>query len=242
VGYGSPSAVNIAIRHFRRLVAALAALAAGACSPAAPVAPAESAATTSPDGAPRPLNLGDGKFERVAEANGVTVFERPHSSMIRIGAQGRLPAPPEQVLAVLLDYPRHVAVLERLGESRVLERGDNWLLVYERLSLPVVDDRDFTMRVTWGKQADRHWIRYRTEPSGPPPVDGVVRITRNHGGWDLLPADGGQATLARYESSIDMAGALPLWMTRSGAADELPALFQAMCGLLPPPYSDRCRK
>jgi hypothetical protein len=162
--------------------------------------------------------------------------------MIRIGAQGRLPAPPAQVLDTLLDYSRHAAVLERVAECRVLERGQGWLVLYQRLTLPVIDDRDFTLRVTWGKQADRHWIRYRTEPAGPPPVDGVVRVTRNYGGWDLLPADGGRATLARYQSNMDMAGSLPVWMSQSGAADELPTLFRSMCSLLPQPHSRRCRQ
>ena len=107
--------------------------------------------------------------------------------------------------------------------------------------MPSIDDRDFTLRLTWGQAGDRHWTRFRTVPSGPPPVDGVVRVTRHFGGWDLLPADGGQATLARYQSNIDMAGSVPAWMTQSGAADELPAMFRSMCRLLPQPHSEQCR-
>lgn len=232
--------VGVSTRHVARLLSSLAVLALAACGPSAPLAPAQSPDATSPDSAPRPLNLGDGKFERVGEADGVSVFQRREESLISIGAEGRLPAPPEQVLAALLDYSQQVAAIERLGECRVLERGDDWVVVYQRLALPVIDDRDFTLRVTWGKDGDRHWTRFRTDRAGPPPVDGVVRVKRHFGGWDLRPADGGQATLAQYQSNIDMAGSLPVWMTRSGAADELPAFFRSMCSLLPQPYSNRC--
>jgi len=230
------AAVRVAGRWLVGITMALAM----ACSSAAPRdvegPPAEAA------GVPQPLELGDGPYERAGDKDGVAVFERAGSSLIRIGAEGRLPAPPEQVLTALLDYSRHADVLERLAECRVLERGEDWLVVYQRLGLPVIDDRDFALRLTWGKAADRHWIRYRTVSAGPPPTAGVVRVTRHFGGWDLLPAEGGRATLARYQSNIDMAGSVPGWMTKSGAADELPALFRSMCRLLPPPYTDRCRR
>ncbi|MBW2523283.1 MAG: SRPBCC family protein [Deltaproteobacteria bacterium] len=222
------------------MAAGLALLASVAGCSGASTDPVQPSVVTAVDSAPPSLNLGDGKFERVGETDGVTVFERRDASLISVGAQGPLPAPPETVLAALLDYSRHAEVLERLAECRVLERGDDWLVVYQRLGLPVIDDRDFTLRLNWGHDAERHWIRYRAVPEGPPPVDGVIRVTRHFGGWDLLPADGGKTTRARYQSNIDMAGAVPLWMTRSGAADELPALFRSMCSLLPKPYSDRC--
>ena len=226
-----------------RWLMVLAMLGAVACGPATkePVVTTLADPSSAPedDGPPKPLELRDGPFELVRESDGVSVFQRSDPSLISVGAEGKLPAAPEQVLTALLDYSRHPAVLERLDEARVLKRGEHWLVVYQRLGLPVIDDRDFILRYRWGKEGDRHWIRYRTT-QGPAPVDGVIRVTRHFGGWDLIPVDGGEATLARYVSNIDMGGALPLWMTQGGAADELPAMFRAMCGLLPAPASSKC--
>jgi hypothetical protein len=171
-------------------------------------------------------------YERVGVVRNVALFEHDDPELIMIGAEAKLPAPPSAVRDVLLDYPRHPSVLERVAEATVLEKGDHWLLVYRRLRLPLVDDRDFTIRVTWGEDGGVLWIRYRTSPGGPPPQAGVVRVTRHLGEWRLFPADDGRATLARYESNIDMGGSLPMSMSRSGAVDELPALFEGMCTLL----------
>jgi hypothetical protein len=236
------------IRLGRWLLLGFAVTVAGGCG-SATTDPVRTAATSAPleseamppDGPPPPLRLADGPYEQAGETDGVTVYEHRESELISVGAEGELPAPPEIVLAALLDYSRHAAVLERLEQCRVLRRGEDWLVVYQRLGLPLIDDRDFTLRLTWGKEADRIWIRFRTEPNGPAPVDGVVRVTRHFGGWDLFPADGGKATLGRYTSNIDLAGSLPGWMTKSGATDELPAYFRAMCSLLPAPHSDKCK-
>lgn len=179
-------------------------------------------------------------FERLAEDGGVVVYADSSSDLIRVGAEGRFPAPPEQVLAALLDFPRHAKVLDRVSESRTIAEGPNWLRLYQRLSLPVISDRDFTLQVTWGERDGWRWIRYRATRKGPAPLDGVVRVTHNHGGWDLLPTDSGKATLARYQSNLDLAGSLPTWMSRPGAIDELPSLFLSMCGLLPESYAQAC--
>jgi len=224
------------------LAAAVAAmtLACLGCAGHRPVTVAETPPLADDDGTPRPIAFQGSSFKQVASVGDVVVYEQSVSSLIRIGAEGRFPAPPAEVLAVLLDYPRHAEVLERVSECRVLDRGSNSLRLYQRLALPIVDDRDFALEVTWGQQAEWRWIRYRAARHGPPLRDGVVRVTRNSGGWDLRPIEGGAATLARYRSELDLAGMLPSWVTSSGAADELPSMFQSMCKLLPKPYSDRC--
>lgn len=211
-----------------------------ACATATPPPRGLALPPDSAGGPPRGLRLAEARFERVAKVDGISIFEHPTSDLIRIGAEGRLPAPPSEVQKVLLDFPRHADVLERVAVCRILSRGPNELSLYQRLELPVVSDRDFTLRVTWGEAPARRWIRYRAVRAGPPAEDGVVRVTRNHGGWDLLPIEGGRATWARYQSNLDLAGSLPVWMTKSGAVDELPSLFRAMCRLLPSPYAREC--
>jgi hypothetical protein len=151
---------------------------------------------------------------------------------VRIAAEGRIQAPPAAVRAALLSYNRHAGAVARVLESRVLSRGEGWLRVYQRLSLPIVSDRDFTLLVRWGSRGKLDWLHWQVAPGhGPPPREGVVRVALNQGTWQLYPVDGARATHARYMLRLDLAGSLPRFLARSGAGKEVPALFGAICRL-----------
>ena len=167
-------------------------------------------------------------YEWISKQRGVDVFKHRSKKIIKLGAEGRIAAPPASLLSVLLDYEGQRGRIERLTESRVLARGAGWLLVYQRLNLPVISDRDFVLRVTWGVKGRDPWIRYSAvDDVGPKPRAGVVRVTRHEGGWQLRrTADGG--TQVRFQTAIDLGGWLPMWLARSGAGKELPALFSSV--------------
>lgn len=172
-------------------------------------------------------------YDLVVEDGGVSVFRDANASTIRLVAQGRLEAPPERVRAALLDYERHVGVVSRVSESRILERRTTGLLVYQRLSLPVVSDRDMTLRVTWGGDQRDGWIAYEAVADGGPAVpDGVVRLDHYRGRWRLKAADGGRATIARLTIDMDMGGSLPPRLAAANAGKDIPALFDAIATLL----------
>jgi hypothetical protein len=171
-------------------------------------------------------------YEVIKRRDGVTVYKHRTASEIRLAAETQLPASPDQVMAALLDYPGQVGHIKRLAESRVLARGRNWVRVYQRLSLPVIDDRDFTLQVTWGRDREVRFIDYHTVAAGPPPRSHVVRVSLHEGTWLLRALDGGRSTLVRFTVRMDMAGSVPRWMVRGGSAKELPSLFQSVRGLL----------
>jgi hypothetical protein len=103
------------------------------------------------------------------------------------------------------------------------------MLVYQRLDLPVISDRDFVLKVTWGKEGGKRWVRYRTVRGvGPAPRDGVVRVKHHQGSWQLTPTRRGEATLVRFQVSIDLGGWLPKSLARSGSGDEVPELFHVL--------------
>lgn len=179
--------------------------------------------------------LSSSAFETIAQEKGVRVYKHRTSEIIRIGAEGRFPAPPEQVRQALLDYPRQVGTIARLSEARVLSRAERALYVYQRLNLPVIDDRDFVLHVRHGADGEMRWVSYwAVTDRGPRPRDGVVRVTNHRGTWVLEPTDNGRATRVRYQVSIDLGGMLPRWMARAGAGRELPELFGAICRLSRP--------
>jgi hypothetical protein len=168
-------------------------------------------------------------FERVGEREGVVVYRRAGARFIELAAEGELPAPPERVLGLLTDYETHVRWVKGLGESRVLSRGEGTLDVYQRLSLPMVSDRDFTLRVTWGGDGEARWLRFTVhDAAGPAPRSGIVRVTTHDGEWELAASGGGTRTRATYRLRLDLGGAIPSWIARSHALKDVPGLFSAI--------------
>ena len=104
--------------------------------------------------------------------------------------------------------------------------------MYQRLNLPVISDRDFTLVVHWGHEPGTQWVTFdAASAQGPPPRRGIVRVTEHSGSWQLVPVEGGRATFVRFQSRIDFSGSVPRWMVRGGAAKELPNLFANLCRL-----------
>jgi len=193
---------------------------AGAASPDAPPPPDRMSAP------PPASSLSGEGFVLLGEEKGVKVYRREKRPGIELAAEGKIGAAPERVRRVLVDYPSHPRWQKHLKENRVLAFGEGSLDVYQRLSLPVLDDRDFTLHVTWGKDVDVSWTRFAVANArGPAPVSGVVRVTQQEGGWRLEPADGGSATHAVYRCYIDLAGSFPAWMGKRQATSDLPELF-----------------
>jgi hypothetical protein len=208
----------------RTILAALAGLPALVVS----AAPAEG-------GAPAPASaLGAEGFYAVGEDRGVKVYRRDKRAGIELAAEGSFAAPPEQVRRVLLDYPNHQRWQKHLKENRVIARGPDHLVVYQRLDLPILDDRDFTLHVTWGADASVLWMRFAAaNERGPKPISGVVRVTAHEGGWRLEPGGGGKGTRAVYRFHIDLAGSVPSWLGKGQATSDLVDLFEKIRSQLP---------
>ena len=166
--------------------------------------------------------------------DGVTVYKHRFSSLIKLGADGVFHGTPAQVTAALLDYNHHAGTVGRVSDSKILKRGEGWLVVYQRLSLPIISDRDFMLKVTWGSKDGLHWIRFRCHKGkGPRSPDGVIRLSHHRGSWQLRATADGKRTKARFQVSTDMSGDLPRWIARSGADGSIPDLFQAIQKLIP---------
>lgn len=192
--------------------------------------------------APVRVTLEKSKFETIGTQRGVTVYKHRKAKNVRVGAVGRIPAPPADVQRAVLDYEGQLGKIARLSESRVLERKGSSLLVYQRLNLPIIDDRDFTLRVKRGKDGAKRWVSYwAVKRGGPAKRDGVVRVTHHQGAWEMRPTAGGKHTLVRFETTIDMAGSVPRILLRTGAGKELPDLFASICQLsVPAEEQDQC--
>jgi uncharacterized protein YndB with AHSA1/START domain len=168
-------------------------------------------------------------YERVGEKAGVEVYRRAGHA-IDLAAEGDIDAPPDVVLKVLTDYGSHPKWVHGLSVSRVLDRTSSALDVYQRLHLPMLDDRDYAMHVEWKRAGDEREIHFATtnDKCPGPPDKGVVRVPLHQGSWRLEPVDGGRHTHAVYRFRMELGGSLPMWMARGRAAKDVPALFEAI--------------
>ena len=166
-------------------------------------------------------------YLEVATRDGVVVLQREKATGIDLIAEGQFDAPPAAVLALLLDYERAPQFVKGVTESRILSRGPAELLVYQRLSLPIISDRDVTIRVTSGADGEVRWLAFKAaNEDGPPPRSGIVRIPVDEGGWRLTPTADGKATRARYSVKLDLGGSLPRFIGKGRAGADIPALFE----------------
>src|SRR5260370_41770089 len=95
--------------------------------------------------------LVEATFVSIGGQDGVAVYLRKDSAAIELAAVGEFEAPPAEVQAALLDYGAHVRINKHLAESTVLSRTPGEELVDQHLKLPVIKDRDFTLRVRWNE-------------------------------------------------------------------------------------------
>jgi hypothetical protein len=200
--------------RFPAVIALVAGAALGAPADAAPAAPAPGSALP-----------GEG-FALLGEEKGIKIYRRDKRPGIELAGEGAIAGPPERARRVLLDYAGHPRWNKHLKESRIVARGADFVDVYQRLGLPILDDRDYTLHVTWGDEGGVFWLRFVTaNERGPAPVQGVVRVTQHTGSWRLDPDAGGAATRAVYRFHLDLAGSFPSWMGKGQAQGDVAALF-----------------
>jgi hypothetical protein len=171
------------------------------------------------------------KLARIGGHDGVDVYQSKGGA-IELAAVGEFDAPPSEVEAVLLDYAAQRRINPNLAESVVLERHAGEQLVYQHLKLPVLKDRDFTLRVIWNAGQATGLSFSIDHAQGPPPSAKAVRMTRLTGQWVLKPIRGGRATQAFYHLELDFSGSVPRWMVLGGAAKDLPNVFVGIRKLL----------
>jgi len=113
-----------------------------------------------------------------------------------------------------------------LGEGftrTVLHRDGDDSVTYIKMQMSLVKDRDVALRSNWGFDEKRGVYRdeWRTANEEAPPLpDGVVRMTKSEGFWELTPVDAGHTRVV-YESHADPGGRVPSWIANSILGDQV---------------------
>ncbi len=173
-------------------------------------------------------------WSQESTGHGVAIHSRARagSSIREFRAVGTIDAPPSAVFAVLDDSEAYPSFMPYTSECRVLKRDKDTVLAYQRLELPIVSDRDYTLRSKhqrWsGPDGPIYWIRW--EPAndlGPAEKPGVQRVNVCEGGWLLEPNDAG-GTRAIYTIYTDSGGTIPPMLANNGSRMAIRKVFDAI--------------
>ncbi len=175
-----------------------------------------------------------GEWIEDSTAKGITIYSRARegTAVKEFKGVGTIEAPAKTVFAVLDDSEAYPTFMPYTSEVRVLKREKDTVLAYQRLELPLVSDRDYTLRSkneTWVGR-DGPIFRIRWEPAndlGPAEKSGVLRVNVCEGGW-LLEPDGNGGTKATYSIYTDSGGTLPPFVANNGSRIAIRKVFEAI--------------
>jgi len=175
-------------------------------------------------------NLGEWKL--VSDKDGVALYRRQRPRSYESKAIGEIAASTDLVHAVLDDVESYTTFMPYTAECRVLKREADSVVAYQRLSVPLVSDRDYTVRVRKSSKKVEQGTRYLSEwetdnAAGPPEKRGVIRVTLCEGSW-LLEPTGPNTTRATYTIYTDSGGLIPSFIKNSGSQVGIRKLFVAL--------------
>jgi hypothetical protein len=122
-------------------------------------------------------------------------------------------------------------------EAKVLsrEREDKVILFYSKISTPLVDRRDYLIRLIdesdWkdGKGFLKvSWTVVNDKDDLVPVKKDVVRVRVNDGYWLLEPREEGKKTFATYYIYTSPGGSIPNFIANQGNSIAVPKVFDAI--------------
>jgi ribosome-associated toxin RatA of RatAB toxin-antitoxin module len=175
-----------------------------------------------------------GEWKVVSTSDNVALYRRPRPGPghYESKAIGEIAAPIAVVRAVVDDVDSYSRFMPYTVESRVLKREGDSVLTYQRISAPLVSDRDYTLRIrTTSRKVEggtSYRSRWETEnEAGPAERPGIVRVKLCEGGWLLEPL-GPNATRATYTVHTDSGGVIPAFIKNTGSQIGIRKIFTAL--------------
>ncbi len=165
----------------------------------------------------------------------VKMRARPGTAVKEVWAEGELAAPVQDIQSVLMEPDKFPSFMPYVKESRVLKdkAPDGAQYVYTRLDLPMVQSRDYVLKVYLdegvkpdGSGAFRNrWVAVTDKL---PERHNVVRLKLNEGSWYVTPKGDGTKSHAVYRFVVDPGGWVPSWAADQGNKSGVPDTFRAI--------------
>ena len=190
----------------------------------------------------------DPPWESRGVQDGVSVYSRSfNGSPVReVKAEATLPSTPASIWAVIQDVAAYPKIMPYTHETRILASDAKTVDVYFQLDLPMVKNRDYTVRRTIdhlpsdGSGMYRvSWRAYNEHPKAPAASPQYLRLKVVSGYYELTPEQGGAATHIVYVVHTDPASALPGFIINRANRDAVPKVIHALGDWAKkPPYVD----
>jgi hypothetical protein len=176
--------------------------------------------------------IDDPDWQPVYEEDGVEVYARdvPERRIREVKAERIVDVPAEHLWSVVTDTEHYAEFMPFVSESVVVERTATTQLFYQRLTPPIVSDRDVVLAIT-SERDERLGIFKATwlavSDRGPAVRRGVVRLVDVRGQW-MVERLSESASRLTYFAFIEPGGAIPRWMAnranKRGAPDAVLAV------------------
>lgn len=172
------------------------------------------------------------EWKLISNKDAVALYRRQRPASNESRAIGEITASTDLVHAVLGDVESYASFMPNLAECRVLKRDGDSIVAYQRISAPLVSDRDYTVRIRSSAKAVAGGTSYRswweTENAlGPPEKPGVIRVNLCEGSWLLEPLDANK-TRATYTIYTDSGGTIPGFIKNTGSQIGIRKMFAAI--------------
>src|SRR2546427_1635009 len=138
----------------------------------------------------------DEAWQRVADSDGIVIDRRAvdGTAIHEVRATAHSPLPPSAIMATLWKHEDYVQFVPYLKRLDVLRDDGDTKLIYEQLHVPLLKDRDVTLRVTrtFSSETGGYEIAsVAVADEGPPERGAHVRVRTSASRWRLAAAAGG---------------------------------------------------
>ena len=173
-------------------------------------------------------------WKLAADTKEVLIYSRPHadSNLKEFKAIGFVDAPASSVHAVIDDFENYPKFMPYTMECRLIKRDGDSVIGYQRLSPKIIEDRDYTLRVSKKSWSGPKGLTYLSQwqtanEMGPPEQKGVVRLKVCNGTW-LLEPDGPSKTRATYSIYSETGGFIPPFIANQASLTGIKKLYAAI--------------
>jgi hypothetical protein len=185
------------------------------------------------------LSADEPKWELSTEDNGIKIYGRKKadSEIREMKAEGVVDATPQEIWKAIRDYDNYKTAMPYTEEAKVLKRedGDKTILFYSRLNTPLVDRRDYILKIVdesdWkdGKGYFKSTWKAANDQDALMPVNkDVVRVRVNDGYWNLEPREEGKKTFVTYYIFTSPGGSIPNFIANKGNSIAVPKVFESI--------------
>jgi len=175
------------------------------------------------------------EWQLVTRSGEVDIYERGHpgSQLREYKGVGLIEAPPLVSKRVLEDVEAFPHFMPYVIEARVISGDARSRVSYQRISPPMVGDRDYTLRVRFESHTQAGGVAYcnrwqTANELGPAEKPGVTRVKMSEGSWLLEPANAGRQTQATYTIFTDSGGSIPAFVLNAAGRTAVPKVFAAV--------------